>query len=108
MNNEAEVNDIKKFVHGYIREVLLATKGKNPDLSLVIVWVESVNPVSNMVTLGFALGAATGCSPFCGCAAADIAKFVQKALKQEFPWIRSVVGKAAIPSPEVLKDWQKL
>ena len=108
MNNESEVNEIKKFVRTYIREVLLGTKGKNPDLSSVIVWVESVNPITDSVLLGLALGTSTGCSPFCGCAAADITQFIQKSLKQEFPWIRSIAGKPGIPSEEVLKGWQKI
>lgn len=96
---------IKEFLFSDVRKILKATSGKNPDLSKVIVWLEEFNPQNKVVVLGLALGTATGCSPFCGCAANQITEVIERMMKHQFPEINKVVGFAKVPTPNILEEW---
>ena len=107
MNGEEKRLMIKKFLLEKARPILKNTAGKEPDLSNVILWLESLNEERNTVVIGLALGNSTGCSPFCGCAANQIAAFIEGVLKKELPWVASVIGKAAMPTQETLTEWKE-
>lgn len=96
---------IKQVVLGEVRQMLRATAGQNPDLSKVIVWLRQFNDVNNVVTLGLALGTATGCNPFCGCAAQETVEVIEELMKEKLPFIRKVAGKAKVPSKKILAEW---
>jgi len=97
--------DIKEFLQTDVRSWLKETKGKDTDLSTVVIWLEEYNSVNNVVTLGLAIGSATGCSPFCGCAAKDITEMIGDRLIKKLPWVRKVHGQAKVPSKQILDKW---
>lgn len=105
MSHEEEV---KEFLLNVVRKMLKDTAGKEPDLSKVMVWLLEINPQNNVVVLGLALGTATGCSPFCGCAVNQIAEVIEKRIKQRFDWVRKVVGQASVPTQEILNKWNSV
>ena len=108
MNREEAALAIEKFLLNDVRRLLKATAGKNPDLSKVIVWLKMIQEDQDenvSIILGLALGSGTGCSPFCGCAANQIAEFIEEKLKSKFSWLKRVRGEAAMPSEKELKQW---
>lgn len=54
------------------------------------------------------LGNSAGCSPFCGCAARQVAEVIGEELKKGFPDIVQAVGLAEIPPDEIAKEWKKI
>ena len=102
-NQELPVKTLNEFLIKIIKPKLQ----KKPDLKEVIVWVSSWNPATKNLRLGLALGKSTGCSPFCGCAAKQLTKILEKYLIEKFPEIENVYGEAALPSEEFLKEWNK-
>jgi Fe-S cluster biogenesis protein NfuA len=107
MTAEEKFQAINEFLNTEIRDLLKATAGKNPDLSQVVVWLLEINPQNNVVILGLALGTATGCSPFCGCAANQITEVIERIIKREFDWVRKVVGQASVPTQEIINKWNR-
>jgi len=99
--------ELSRFILDSVRKKLRATAGRNPDLSKVVVWLENYNPDTGMVVLGLALGTGTGCSPFCGCAANQIAEALEASFKNHFSWVKKVRGEAKMPGPRILEDWNK-
>jgi len=97
--------EIQKFLMDYVKKLLAATVGKNPDLSKVIIWVESYDSKTGIVVLGLALGTGTGCSPFCGCAARQITEYIEGLLKNKFSFVKKVRGEPGVPSQVVLDEW---
>lgn len=106
MNKETE-DKLKEFLLKKIRPILKQTAGKETDLSEIVVWLENYNDQNNVATLGIALRGKTGCSPFCGCAANQITKLIERAVKREFSFVNKVVGQAGLPSQEVLAEWNE-
>lgn len=105
MNKEEEVREIEVFLLSFIRPLLKNTQGKRPDLSKVVVWLKEFNVDSGVVIIGLALSGDVGCSPFCGCAANQIAEFIEEKMKSKFFWLKRVRGEAAMPSEKELKQW---
>ena len=97
----------KEAIEAFLLDNIRPRLKKNPQLKDVVVWVESLNDARGFVTLGMALGSGTGCSPFCGCAANQIAELIEKELCQKFSGIARVFGKAALPAQEYLDQWNK-
>lgn len=101
MNIEAKLNE---FLRIQIKKELR----KNPQLKDVIVWAKNYKSSSKTVYLGLALGKGTGCSPFCGCAANQLAAEIGKFLIKEFPNdVRAVAGVATLPPDDIKNDWDK-
>lgn len=78
----------------------------SPQISDVVVWVKKYDENTSTVYLGLALGNGVGCSPFCGCAANQIADLIGRELVEVFPEIKRVVGLADIPPDEFIKVWE--
>ncbi len=96
------VEEMNSFI---LREIKPRIK-ESPGIQDVIVWVKKFDPETGTVYLGLALGNGIGCSPFCGCAANQIAELIGEELASEFPEIKRVVGLADIPSDDVIKMWE--
>ncbi|MBI4119449.1 MAG: hypothetical protein HY456_01210 [Parcubacteria group bacterium] len=73
----------------------------------IMAWVEKFDEKTGTIQIGMALGSAAGCSPFCGCAAHQIAEAMGEVLKKEFPEIKKVVGIAKLPPEEITKKWNE-
>ena len=99
MNGKTEV------MNGYLLEEIRPMIQKNETLKDVVVWVKDFNEKTGTVSLGLALGSSTGCSPFCGCAAKQIADLIGEELQGKYPEIKRTIGIAEIPQDEVLQSW---
>ena len=105
MSVSEESEKIRQFLLQDARPLLKGTAGKNPDLSRVVVWLNSYDSDTGAAILGLALGSGTGCSPFCGCAAKEISKYIGNLLKNNFSFIKHARGEACIPPQDVLDKW---
>ena len=94
-----------ELFNGYLLKEVKPLIKKNEMLKDVVAWVKDFNEQSGTVSLGLALGTSTGCSPFCGCAAMQIAEMIGEELQVKFPEIKRAVGIAAIPEEEILTTW---
>ena len=74
---------------------IVLSQQPDPKVSTVKVWVAKVMPERGMLSLGIALGKELGCSPFCGCAANQIASQAEAFLFERLPWLTRVVAEAA-------------
>ncbi len=99
MNGKVEI------MNGVLLEEIKPGIKKNETLKDVIVWVKNFNEGNGTLSLGLALGTSTGCSPFCGCAAKQIADLIGEELTEHFPEIKRTIGTAEIPEDEVLSKW---
>ncbi|MFN4181688.1 MAG: hypothetical protein ACK4G3_00520 [bacterium] len=96
-----KVAEINEYLLSEIRPLIK----QSPPIADVIVWVKDFNEESGVLHLGLALGNSTGCSPFCGCAARQIAELIGEELQAKFPEIRRTLGIAELPEPEFLRRW---
>lgn len=94
---------IQKFIMEDIRPRIKAS----PQIENVIVWLKKFDEGTGTVYLGLALGNGVGCSPFCGCAANQIAEIIGQEISGEFPEVKRVVGLADIPSEDIIKMWNE-
>lgn len=92
-------------VNGHILESIRPRMRASPTLKDVIIWAEAFQASSGTLSLGMALGQGAGCSPFCGCAAKQIAELVGDELRERFPEIKRAAGAAAFPAAAVLDAW---
>ncbi len=92
-------------INGYIFEEIRPLIKQSPQVQDVIVWAKDFNEENGTLYLGLALGNSTGCSPFCGCAARQIAELIGEELQMKFPEIRRTLGFAELPEPEILNRW---
>jgi Fe-S cluster biogenesis protein NfuA len=92
-------------ISGFVQEEIRPLIKNHEILKDVVVWVKDFNEDSGTVSLGLALGSSTGCSPFCGCAASQIAELIGEELQVKFPEVKRAVGIAAIPEDEILTAW---
>jgi len=93
-------------LNDYITRQLKPLMKRNKSLKEVIVWVKNFNEKRGLVHLGMALGNSAGCSPFCGCAARQVAEVIGEELKKEFPDVLQAVGVAEIPPEEIVTGWK--
>lgn len=77
----------------------------SPQIKDVIVWLKKFDEKTGTAYLGLALGDGVGCSPFCGCAANQIAEIIGYEISTEFPEVKRVVGLADIPPDDIIKLW---
>lgn len=94
--------EIDDFLRKSVKPRLL----QNPQLKSVIVWTISLDSQTGKTKLGMAIGGA-GCSPFCGCAAQQLADMIAIELGKRFPDITKVIGEAALPSQQIQDEWNK-
>jgi Fe-S cluster biogenesis protein NfuA len=105
-NMGAENEKVKKMNEFILSEIRPRIKA-SPQIEDVVVWVKDYDEETGTALLGLALGDGVGCSPFCGCAANQIAQIIANELAYEFPEIKRVVGLAEIPPEEYLKVWSE-
>ena len=79
---------------------------ESPQIQDVVVWVKEFDSKTGTLYLGLALGNGVGCSPFCGCAANQLAEIIGVELSNVFPEIKRVVGLADIPPRDFMKLWE--
>ena len=96
------VEALQKFL---VEEIKPKLKKKDARLQDVIVWVDSYNEKTKVVRLGLALGQGTGCSPFCGCAARELAEEIEKYTMEKFPDIEKLYGVAMLPDKKIVDAW---
>lgn len=107
MTKQEKEAAIEDFLLKDFRSWLMRTEGRGIDLSKAIVWLESLDDRINAVVVGMALGSGMGCSPFCGCAANQLAESLEKYLKEKFPWVNRVHGTAKMAPARVLREWNQ-
>lgn len=79
----------------------------SPQIEDVVVWLKKFDEETGTAYLGLALGNGVGCSPFCGCAAGQIAEIIGQEISREFPEVKRVVGLADIPGDDIIKLWNE-
>ena len=103
MNNDDLITRINAFLRTKIKPRLQ----QHDQLKDVIVWVDEYKPQHKVVYLGLALGKGTGCSPFCGCAANQLADQIGNFLLSAFPnEVNAVVGRAILPPDDMKTAWK--
>ena len=100
-------NGIVERMEEFLLEDIRPRMKASPQISDVVVWIKEFDEETGTLHLGLALSAGVGCSPFCGCAARQIAELIGYELSQKFPEIKRVVGYAEIPPDDWLKKWQE-
>jgi len=73
----------------------------------MIAWVQRFDERSGTLHLGLALGTASGCSPFCGCAAREIAEVIGDELQRLYPQVRRTIGLAELPPTSIVALWNE-
>lgn len=89
-------------VQKFLEEVLapLMEKSTTPGLDQVEVSINSINEEKGIVKLKLSLGVGLGCSPFCGCAARQLADAIERLMIEKLSWVTRVVGMASAPGKE--------
>jgi Fe-S cluster biogenesis protein NfuA len=104
---EKSLNERVEKFNNYILSDIRPRIKASPQIEDVVVWVKDFDEETGTLVLGLALGDGVGCSPFCGCAANQIAQLIANELAYEFPEIKRVVGLAEIPPDDFLKLWNE-
>ncbi|GEM_PF-84161 len=107
MTEERAVWIVNEFIFKELRPIMKATAGKEVDVSKVVVWATGANVGAGTLSLGLALSQGTGCSPFCGCAARGIVKFLGERLRSKFSWASRVSGEPLVPPPNIMEIWNR-
>lgn len=97
--------DIAEKIQKYILMDIRPRIKASPQIENVIVWLKKFDKETGTAYLGLALGNGVGCSPFCGCAAGQIAELIGQEISREFPEVKRVVGLADIPEDNIIKSW---
>ncbi len=97
---------LKEEMNAYILREIRPRIQATPEIRDVIVWVREFHEPTGTLVLGLALGQGTGCSPFCGCAAKQLAELIGAEMRDAFPQIRRTLGVAELPTEEILHAWR--
>jgi hypothetical protein len=101
------MNITTETLNKYILDEVRPRLKNSPQLQEVIAWAKGFNKSTGILYLGMALGNSTGCSPFCGCAAREIAEVIGEEIKKDFPEIKSAVGMAEYPPEGFIEKWNE-
>ncbi|MCS7185276.1 MAG: hypothetical protein NZ870_05095 [bacterium] len=87
----------------FLKEEIIPRIEATENIKNVKVWIKSFNSDTGVLQLGMALGSSVGCSPFCGCAANQLAEIIGEEIKKKFDYVKRVVGVPELPPNRIIK-----
>lgn len=90
-------------LNNFLNENIIPRIRASDTIKDVNIWIESFDDVNGVLKLGMALGSGVGCSPFCGCAANQLAEILSNEIKQKFDYVKRVVGVPSLPPERIIK-----